>query len=169
MLSRQEWSFLGRQLTHTTDIFEEHTRPPAPIILTIGDKVLACKVKFGYAPPSHTEAIRIDMAQTMCHSTECGRCYLQKDGSSQPQSKRRKRATEKRVQLLALDMDGTLLNSSSRVDPSSVEALHAALATGVKVCLATGKARPAALNAMRFVGLAGPPPPPPSLQFVLCN
>ena len=52
-------------------------------------------------------------------------------------------------------MDGTLLDGDSQVLPSSVEALHAALAAGVTVCLATGKARPAALSAMQKVGLAG--------------
>ncbi len=68
---------------------------------------------------------------------------------------RRKRKRDRRVKLLALDMDGTLLDSQSKVLPSSVDALHAALAVGVKVCLATGKARPAALRAMERVGLAG--------------
>lgn len=51
--------------------------------------------------------------------------------------------------------DGTLLNSSSRVLPSSVAAIHAALDRGVTVFLATGKARPAAIRAMEAVGLAG--------------
>lgn len=59
------------------------------------------------------------------------------------------------VQLLALDMDGTLLDSSSKVLPSSVEAIKAAIAAGTRVCLATGKARPAAVTAMTRVGLAG--------------
>ena len=68
---------------------------------------------------------------------------------------RRGRRKEKRIKLLALDMDGTLLDGQSKVLPSSVDALHAALAAGVKVCLATGKARPAALRAMESVGLAG--------------
>lgn len=67
----------------------------------------------------------------------------------------KKRRRDSLVKLLALDMDGTLLNGESQVLPSSVEALHAALSTGVKVCLATGKARPAALSAMEKVGLAG--------------
>ena len=51
--------------------------------------------------------------------------------------------------------DGTLLDSSSRVLPSSVAAIQAALAAGVTVFLATGKARPAAIRAMQAVGLAG--------------
>ena len=59
------------------------------------------------------------------------------------------------MRLVALDMDGTLLDSASRVLPSSVDALRAALARGVAVCLATGKARPAAMAAMRTVGLEG--------------
>jgi hypothetical protein len=89
-------------------------------------------------------------------------------------------------------MDGTLLDSSSRVLPSSVEALRAAIDAGVtvqlparpecpnlaflrtvsaaaaprmscvlcvssQVCLATGKARPAAIAAMDTVGLSGEP------------
>ena len=61
------------------------------------------------------------------------------------------------MRLVALDMDGTLLDSASRVLPSSVAALRAALRQGVRVCLATGKARPAAVAAMRTVGLAGAP------------
>ena len=57
--------------------------------------------------------------------------------------------------LVAIDMDGTLLDSRSRVLPSSVEAIKAALARGVRVVLATGKARPAAIAACEAAGLAG--------------
>jgi hydroxymethylpyrimidine pyrophosphatase-like HAD family hydrolase len=52
-------------------------------------------------------------------------------------------------------MDGTLLDSRSQVLPSSVTAIKAALAAGVTVMLATGKARPAAIAAMHKVGLVG--------------
>ena len=52
-------------------------------------------------------------------------------------------------------MDGTLLDSRSRVLPSSVGALRAALAAGIVVMLATGKARPAAMAALSEVGLTG--------------
>ena len=41
----------------------------------------------------------------------------------------------------------------------SAEALRAALATGVMVMLATGKARPAAMAALAEVGLSGERPP----------
>ena len=69
-----------------------------------------------------------------------------------------RRSSSSDVKLLALDMDGTLLDSQSKVLPSSVKALKAALAAGVTVCLATGKARPAAISAMARVGLAGARP-----------
>jgi hydroxymethylpyrimidine pyrophosphatase-like HAD family hydrolase len=59
------------------------------------------------------------------------------------------------VPLVALDMDGTLLDSSSRIRPESAEAIRAAAALGVRVVLATGKARPAAIAACRDAGLEG--------------
>jgi rRNA maturation RNase YbeY len=59
------------------------------------------------------------------------------------------------VRLVALDMDGTLLDSKSRILPSSVKAIRAALDKGVRVVLATGKARPAAVAACEAAGLAG--------------
>mmetsp|Transcript_20617 Transcript_20617/g.62091 ORF Transcript_20617/g.62091 Transcript_20617/m.62091 type:complete len:408 (+) Transcript_20617:193-1416(+) len=71
------------------------------------------------------------------------------------QGRRRQPAPASGIRLLACDMDGTLLDSNSKVLPSTVEALKAALARGVVVILATGKARPAAMNCMRGVGLAG--------------
>jgi len=53
-------------------------------------------------------------------------------------------------------MDGTLLNSASRLTPRTVDALRAALARpGKTVMVATGKCRPAALAACRAAGLAG--------------
>ena len=43
------------------------------------------------------------------------------------------------IQLVALDMDGTLLNSRSVVSPATADAIHAALGKGVMVMLATGE------------------------------
>lgn len=64
-----------------------------------------------------------------------------------------------KVKLVALDMDGTLLDSSSRIPQSAVEAIRGVVAArrrdGVRVVLATGKARPAALAAARDAGLEG--------------
>ncbi len=59
------------------------------------------------------------------------------------------------VGLLRTGHAGTLLNSQSKILRSSVSALRAALGEGVMVCLATGKARPAAIAALQPVGLAG--------------
>lgn len=43
-------------------------------------------------------------------------------------------------QLIALDMDGTLLNSEKRMSSRTLEALHHIAARGVHVCLSTGRA-----------------------------
>ncbi|KAI8470741.1 MAG: HAD-like protein [Monoraphidium minutum] len=59
------------------------------------------------------------------------------------------------VRLVAIDMDGTLLDSRSKILPSSAAAIRAALRAGVRVVLATGKARPAAIAACEAAGLAG--------------
>ena len=52
-------------------------------------------------------------------------------------------------------MDGTLLNSNSLISTNNVEAIRAAIARGVMVVAATGKARPAVQRAMERVGLLG--------------
>lgn len=57
--------------------------------------------------------------------------------------------------LVALDMDGTLLDSSSNITPESAKVIRAAAAAGVNVILATGKARPAAIAAARKAKLEG--------------
>jgi len=59
------------------------------------------------------------------------------------------------IKLLAIDMDGTLLNSQSKITERTAAALRAALEANVRVILATGKARPAAMVALERVGLAG--------------
>ena len=57
------------------------------------------------------------------------------------------------IRMIALDMDGTLLDTRSSVLPSSASAIRAALERGIHVVLVTGKARPAAAVALRDVGL----------------
>lgn len=59
------------------------------------------------------------------------------------------------MQLVALDMDGTLLDSSSNITPDSAKVIRAAAAAGVQVILATGKARPAAIAAAHKAQLEG--------------
>ncbi|XP_061951857.1 endoribonuclease YBEY, chloroplastic isoform X1 [Populus nigra] len=53
------------------------------------------------------------------------------------------------------DMDGTLLNSKSQISLTNVKALKEALSRGVKVVIATGKARPAVIDILKAVDLAG--------------
>ncbi|KAB1204333.1 Sugar phosphatase YidA [Morella rubra] len=53
------------------------------------------------------------------------------------------------------DMDGTLLNSRSQITSANARALKEALSRGVKVVIATGKARPAVLSMLKMVDLAG--------------
>ncbi|XP_020528756.1 uncharacterized protein LOC18443482 isoform X2 [Amborella trichopoda] len=53
------------------------------------------------------------------------------------------------------DMDGTLLNSKSRVTHRTAEALKEVVSRGVRVVIATGKTRPAVINALKLVNLAG--------------
>ena len=49
-----------------------------------------------------------------------------------------------RIRLLALDIDGTLLNSQKEVSPRNLAAIEAALAKGVRMALITGRRYPAA-------------------------
>ncbi|BBN10357.1 probable rRNA maturation factor [Marchantia polymorpha subsp. ruderalis] len=57
--------------------------------------------------------------------------------------------------ILFCDMDGTLLNSKSRISDATRDALNAVLAKGVQVIIATGKTRHGAMAALDPVGLVG--------------
>ena len=43
------------------------------------------------------------------------------------------------IKILALDMDGTLLNSKKEIPQAHIEALHQAIEKGVKLVLCTGR------------------------------
>eukprot|EP00775_Hariotina_reticulata_P003247 gene3247-3523_t len=75
--------------------------------------------------------------------------------SSRQGSSTARRKQQPRVPLVALDMDGTLLDSQSKIKAESAEVIRAATAAGVRVLLATGKARPAAIAACRQANLEG--------------
>ncbi|XP_028208257.1 endoribonuclease YBEY, chloroplastic-like isoform X3 [Glycine soja] len=53
------------------------------------------------------------------------------------------------------DMDGTLLNSKSQISSTTANALREATSRGVKIVIATGKARPAVIDIFKMVDLAG--------------
>jgi Cof subfamily protein (haloacid dehalogenase superfamily) len=59
--------------------------------------------------------------------------------------------------LIALDIDGTILRSDHTIAPQTRAAIHQAMARGVRVTLATGRAFPSALAIARQLGLKGTP------------
>jgi Cof subfamily protein (haloacid dehalogenase superfamily) len=61
-----------------------------------------------------------------------------------------------RHRLLAVDLDGTLLSFDLRLDPRDVEALHQAMAAGLRVVACTGRPFPGALPWAREIGLQDP-------------
>ncbi len=60
------------------------------------------------------------------------------------------------IQLVATDLDGTLLNSQHELTPRTEAALRAALARGVQIVLATGKTRASAVDLIRRLDLKTP-------------
>lgn len=65
------------------------------------------------------------------------------------------RRANRRADVLFVDLDGTLLNGEGVVTRGVAEALRAAAEKGVLVCVATGKARPAARRALATARLDG--------------
>jgi Cof subfamily protein (haloacid dehalogenase superfamily) len=60
------------------------------------------------------------------------------------------------IRLLAIDLDGTLVNDRLELDPRDVAAVKAATATGVTVVLATGRMFKSSLRYAQPLGLTGP-------------
>lgn len=60
------------------------------------------------------------------------------------------------VRLLAIDLDGTLVNDRLEMDPRDVAAVKAATAAGVTVVLATGRMFKSSLRYAEPLGLTGP-------------
>lgn len=60
------------------------------------------------------------------------------------------------IKLMAIDLDGTLLNSDHKMSEATATALKAAMAQGVKVVLATGKTRHSATALIERLGLDTP-------------
>lgn len=65
------------------------------------------------------------------------------------------------IKLISLDMDGTLLNSQSEMQPSSIAALKKALRQGIKVVLASGRPIAGLKKYMEQLGIEG------SAQYVI--
>jgi len=60
------------------------------------------------------------------------------------------------IKLVAIDIDGTLLNSQSKLSERNEKALKTVIAKGVQVILATGKTRPSAAWIYAKLGLSAP-------------
>ncbi len=60
------------------------------------------------------------------------------------------------IQLIAVDLDGTLLNSQHELSERNEKALKAAMKQGVHIILATGKTRNSALKVISQLGLESP-------------
>ena len=58
--------------------------------------------------------------------------------------------------LVALDLDGTLLDPAAQVSPASAAAVAACIARGVAVTLATGKLFVSIAPIVRRLGIGGP-------------
>lgn len=61
-----------------------------------------------------------------------------------------------RIRLLAIDLDGTLVNHQLQMDPRDVAAVKAAAQAGVTVVLATGRMFKSSLRYAQPLGLTGP-------------
>ncbi|KAA3663565.1 MAG: HAD family hydrolase [Chloroflexi bacterium] len=61
-----------------------------------------------------------------------------------------------KIELIALDLDGTLLMGNGRIHPQNIQPIHTALSRGISVVLATGKTRQSALEIIETLGLTTP-------------
>lgn len=61
-----------------------------------------------------------------------------------------------RIQLIAVDLDGTLLNSQHQLSEPTIQVLRQAIAQGVQVVIATGKTLLSAAEAYRRLNLTTP-------------
>ena len=58
--------------------------------------------------------------------------------------------------LIALDMDGTILNGSSELTPRTKKAIRSAISSGIAVVIATGRMYPSALPLIKEIGISLP-------------
>jgi hydroxymethylpyrimidine pyrophosphatase-like HAD family hydrolase len=71
-------------------------------------------------------------------------------------SSRSARSLGSKVKVVCMDMDGTLLNSQSKLTRRTADTLRRVAAeTDVRLLVATGKARPAVVSAFEGSGLVG--------------
>lgn len=60
------------------------------------------------------------------------------------------------IQLVAIDLDGTLLDDDHRVSPRNSRAIRSAIELGVDIVIATGKSRSSAVDLIEALGINSP-------------
>ena len=64
--------------------------------------------------------------------------------------------TNRKIELIVLDLDGTLLMGNGRIHPNNIQPIRRAIKMGIPVILATGKTRDSALEVIDTLGLETP-------------
>ncbi len=64
--------------------------------------------------------------------------------------------TNRKIELIVLDLDGTLLMGNGRIHPNNIQPIRQTIARGIPVVLATGKTRWSALEVIETLGLTTP-------------
>jgi Cof subfamily protein (haloacid dehalogenase superfamily) len=65
-------------------------------------------------------------------------------------------SSNNKIELIVLDLDGTLLMGNGRIHPDNIQPIRQAIARGIPVVLATGKTRWSALELIETLGLETP-------------
>jgi Cof subfamily protein (haloacid dehalogenase superfamily) len=64
--------------------------------------------------------------------------------------------SNRKIELIVLDLDGTLLMGNGRIHPANIEPIRQAAARGIPTVLATGKTRASAVELIELLGLETP-------------
>lgn len=68
--------------------------------------------------------------------------------------KDKKNMNQNQVKLIAIDMDGTLLNSQKEIPEENIKAIQEATAAGIKIVLCTGRPRSGIVPHFEKLGLS---------------
>ncbi|KAI3902634.1 hypothetical protein MKW92_016315 [Papaver armeniacum] len=159
-----------RDEDHATDVLSMSQHMPGlklPMLM-MGDVVISVETAARQAAErGHTllDEIRVLMEELLLRSLgwkgkgliQCAidAASVESPQTESPDERRQSSVYKPKFNYIFCDMDGTLLNSRSQITSTTAGALREAMSMGVKVVIATGKARPAAMTALKAVGLAG--------------
>src|SRR4029077_10039826 len=89
-------------------------------------------------------------------SAQHGHRGARRPSAEPPQPRGQAIAVTPKYKLLALDLDGTIIDTRLNLDPRDVDALAQIIGAGVEVIACTGRPFPGALPWVRRLGLDGP-------------